>query len=218
MPEIKENGESNRQYALDAIRYIKESIESINKLGDNLKPGYLDKHTALKNAREKSNLLQAKLGLAPKEVSLEYITSYVSLIEKIKIGNCGEQTYVAYKYLTDRGVKGLDIVEMKNGNHHFLVIGRDINSSGYDEQRISTWGKHAYVCDLLKEDCYSVVEFNQKQNEEEKLKIPNRYRFLRGDPEIVKFSVVDNKNHPFFANTGTTPKNQPNENRIRARL
>ncbi|MBA3602766.1 MAG: hypothetical protein H0W50_03820 [Parachlamydiaceae bacterium] len=65
--------------------------------------------------------------------------------KKHKIGNCGEQAAVAYLYLKhEKKLRKIDKLCLVNGDHAFVVIGRDPLS---DITKPLTWGKTAVVCD-----------------------------------------------------------------------
>ena len=59
-------------------------------------------------------------------------------------GNCGEQSTIALLYLKELGVSNLDLVFLDNGDHAFVVIGRDPHS---DINDFTTWGENAVICD-----------------------------------------------------------------------
>lgn len=69
-----------------------------------------------------------------------------ALSEKYSVGNCQEMSCAAFFYcLRTKGIGAkVDIYQIKNGDHFFLVIGRDINS---DPKDYKTWGSSAVICD-----------------------------------------------------------------------
>jgi len=88
-------------------------------------------------------------------------------IEAIGLGNCGEQSYVAFKYLVTKRASGLAIMDwgpatdtsikmqtdnkkVQTGNHMFVVIGMDetVPKETYGSlSRPPNWGANAVVCD-----------------------------------------------------------------------
>ena len=71
-------------------------------------------------------------------------------IEKTGLGNCGEQSMVAFKYLVTKSAPGLAIVQIKGGNHEFVVIGMDVTVPALTKGSLTfppRWGHNAVVCD-----------------------------------------------------------------------
>lgn len=97
--------------------------------------------------------------------------SFISDIEKIeknakdsvqnRIGNCGEQSAVAFMLLAEannndvRGVYVERFAISKPGDHCFVVIGRERFSDPRDP---STWGENAVICDPWGEVTFIVKE------------------------------------------------------------
>lgn len=75
------------------------------------------------------------------KLHIEIIAYYT---EKAGCGNCMEQSAVAFAYLLRLGVRPLDWMEVTNGDHAFVVIGREPDSAANDPK---SWGKDAAVCD-----------------------------------------------------------------------
>lgn len=74
-------------------------------------------------------------------------------------GNCGEQASLAFVHMRDTGVYPLDYIELRNGDHSFVVIGRT------EESRVevaSHWGGGAAICDPWSSAVYTVTEFREK--------------------------------------------------------
>lgn len=86
---------------------------------------------------------------------------YESEIEAIKkYGNCGELARLAFDYIVDKypNIRA-EIFEITNGDHCFLVLGRNPLS---DPNRPETWGENAYICDPLEGQVYKAVDFNKE--------------------------------------------------------
>lgn len=60
-----------------------------------------------------------------------------------KCGNCGEFSALAFMLLYDYGVKPIDWMALKGGDHAFVVIGRS-NKNAND---FKNWGSEAVICD-----------------------------------------------------------------------
>lgn len=59
------------------------------------------------------------------------------------VGNCGEVSAIAFIYLHDSQVRPLDWISVQNGDHNFVLIGRDMQNTAIQ----STWGKRCALCD-----------------------------------------------------------------------
>ena len=68
----------------------------------------------------------------------------VAMAKVARAGNCGEQAMLAFQFLKSRGVSPLDIMNFTDGDHAWVVIGRDANA---DEDDWDEWGAAAVVCD-----------------------------------------------------------------------
>jgi hypothetical protein len=82
-----------------------------------------------------------------------------AIVEKSGLGNCGEQSCVAFKYLITRGAPGLAIVNWEGGNHTFVVIGMDPNVPKVSTGTLTiapVWGPDAVVCDPWYHEWFAV--------------------------------------------------------------
>lgn len=77
--------------------------------------------------------------------------------ESFGCGNCGEQAAVAIMYLHRRRIIPLDYMNLTNGDHAFVVIGR-LGSSNVEQ--VGTWGADAVICDPWSRQAYSAAEYN----------------------------------------------------------
>jgi hypothetical protein len=59
-------------------------------------------------------------------------------------GNCGEQAALAFDYLLQRHIRPLDYMYRTDGDHAFVLIGRDRRT---DVTRPQTWSSDVVVCD-----------------------------------------------------------------------
>lgn len=100
-------------------------------------------------------------------------------VELSGLGNCGEQSRVAFKYLVTKGAPGLAIVnwgkisrlsdqeKAPTGNHTFVVIGMDPNVPNVTEASLvfpPKWGENAVVCDPWYHDWFKVGSVNDWQS------------------------------------------------------
>lgn len=82
-------------------------------------------------------------------------------IERTALGNCGEQSYVAFKYLIKRGASGLAIVNWSLSNHMFVVIGMEPklitpSKTFATLNEPPKWGPNAVVCDPWYNEWFSI--------------------------------------------------------------
>ena len=85
--------------------------------------------------------------------SFERRIKRAKLCKRTVVGNCTEDATGAFHYLSKKRRPHLkvDIFHIKNGNHAFLVIGRDWKS---DPNDIKTWGPNAVVIDVWTRKIY----------------------------------------------------------------
>lgn len=175
--------EQNLVYAQEAIDYVSNRVVSINKKGDNKHPDFVSQYEKLCKLRMCEYNLKVDLGLNYTEVSDDFILKHAVNIEKAGIGNCGEQTYLAYAYLVNRGVKNIDIVVLDN--HAFIVIDRNQSAQGYDEKKVETWGEDAVVCDPHQEQYFNASFFPCRQYLDLHQQTSSKYKFFTGKPSLV---------------------------------
>jgi len=77
------------------------------------------------------------------------------LASEAHAGNCAEMADIGLAYCLSKGIydRLIDEVTIKNGDHDFLVIGRDPESDLHDYR---TWGRDAVVCDIWAKKIYPV--------------------------------------------------------------
>jgi hypothetical protein len=78
------------------------------------------------------------------KTQLESILVRADEAEQAGCGNCGEQSAIAFAYLSRKGVRPIDWARVANGDHAFVIIGRKKNSDIADYK---TWGAVAVVAD-----------------------------------------------------------------------
>lgn len=78
---------------------------------------------------------------------IDYIRYVAASGRKAKCGNCGELSALAFIFLYDNGVRPLDWMEIKNGDHNFVLIGRKKTRDITDPR---TWGARCVVSDPWK--------------------------------------------------------------------
>ena len=73
-----------------------------------------------------------------------YIRGMAQSAREFQIGNCGEHAALAFEYLREKGVRPLDFVTFRDGDHAFVVINR---KAGTDLADLSAWLPDAVLCD-----------------------------------------------------------------------
>lgn len=66
------------------------------------------------------------------------------------LGQCGEMIFIGFHYFKDR-IAQLEPVTIQNGNHCFLVLGRDPTTP---LERPSEWNQEAVICDPWTGSCF----------------------------------------------------------------
>lgn len=135
----------NLMYAHEALRYTSEVLpyEPIN-YGEDLQGISFDAIRRVDLMRQEMELA-FKGELEPHHNFDKVYKIIAEIAKKHQAGNCGEQVAVAYLYLkNEKNLRRIEKLCLVNGDHGFLVIGRDPLS---DITQPKTWGKAAVVCD-----------------------------------------------------------------------
>jgi hypothetical protein len=74
---------------------------------------------------------------------IDYLRMTSEIFKATGCGNCGEQTSIAFMALYDSGIRPIDYMNVANGDHAFVMIGRN-EGEAHD---VAKWGTHAVVCD-----------------------------------------------------------------------
>lgn len=73
-----------------------------------------------------------------------YIRAMAQSAREMHVGNCGEHAALAFEYLRGKGVRPLDFVTYRDGDHAFVVLNRAADASIDD---LSAWAPEAVLCD-----------------------------------------------------------------------
>lgn len=97
----------------------------------------------------------------PKDIGKKFLINKINSLEENKIGNCAEFSYITLKNLVMRNDYKIygEVYYIENGDHSFLVIGRDPKSSPFKPE---TWGPNAVICDAWAGDVYLPSEIQTK--------------------------------------------------------
>ncbi len=131
--------QNNLKWAELAVKYARSVIPYVgNDVRDVLKSygGSFVGQLATRPAYFLDQLLDKKTGVAQAR-------DLAKRAERSGLGNCGEISAVAFTYLLDNGVRPIDWMEIKNGDHNFVLIGR---RSG-DARNSLSWGPRCVICD-----------------------------------------------------------------------
>lgn len=185
----------NLAYAREALLYTKQAIplgavniaEEANDVASRILKAEKEK-LFLEMCKESYETAQVLDRRNLTELDIQRILAGIA--KKYKVGNCGEQSCVAYCYLVDekhlRKVERLSIV---NGDHGFVVIGRQFGS---DISNPETWGKVAVICDPWTNRYYPAHQFKERIN------IPGDVLY---DPKIHSIGWYSNGTVPFAVKT-----------------
>jgi|GEM_PF-133946 len=121
--------------ATNKVSNINEVLKAIGAA-----PGYISQKIARKfvERQEWAQGLEKQLRLI------------ASAAKRNKVGNCGEQSLVAFFYLYDLGVRPVEWFSFENNelfggaDHGYVVVGRSIESKAHD---FDSWGVEAMICD-----------------------------------------------------------------------
>ncbi len=84
-----------------------------------------------------------------------WIAKVADVAKRYRMGNCGAQSAVAFEFLSRRGHRPLDFMELRKVDHTFVVVGRRPMSS---PASIDAWGEDAVICDPWDRQAYPAWE------------------------------------------------------------
>jgi hypothetical protein len=143
-----------------AVRYVKERVPTgaANKWSDILesKGGSLLCVLGNRLSRDVAQLVGYRPQATKGKLDIEIIAYYT---EETGCGNCMEQSAVAFTYLLRLGVRPLDWMQITNGDHAFVVVGRKSDSVDSDPE---SWGVDAAVCDPWYKAAYAASQIHSR--------------------------------------------------------
>ncbi|MBN9231757.1 MAG: hypothetical protein BGO90_14945 [Legionella sp. 40-6] len=113
-------------------------------------------HSSIRTVRD--NALES-MGYFDEEDMITWFYDRVTQFRKLSLGNCHELAIMALDYvlnLPKKNVIRAEIFHIQNGDHVFLVIGRDELSIASSPE---TWGEQAYICDPWANKVYPAREY-----------------------------------------------------------
>lgn len=151
----------NLMYAAEALRYTQEAMPygAVNYREDFKGVSFakiLKMDAMIKESEEAVKDL-------PFHYNYDKIMEKVSIVaKKHKIGNCDEQTSVAYTYLkNEKNLRKVVRLSLVKGDHAFVVIG--MNPLG-DVKDPATWGQNAVVCEPWGKRYFPAVQLFDQLN------------------------------------------------------
>lgn len=185
-------------YARKAIQYVKRILShgSINKFSDQQRQTYQQDVDALVDLRKSIQMDNQTMSRLCQALYLNALHKIVAKYAQAKVGNCAEQTRVALSYLISIGIYNVDLIDMKNGDHEFIVIGRAKHSN---PNNIRTWGANAIICDPWADMVYCASDFFKVRATMPEFKYadilnaayPNARHFLFGNPYALRQIHLD---------------------------
>ena len=85
---------------------------------------------------------------------LDRIAEIAANCESTRAGNCGEFAALCFIWARRRGIYPLDYMNLTNGDHAFVVIGRKLDSN---DRSVGTWGGDAVICDGWDNNAYQAT-------------------------------------------------------------
>lgn len=200
-PSSSEELRENFTLAMEILDHVQRTIL--------FSPNYPDRSDVIRNHYDDQNFLKThiialhtlleEMRSMKADLNSSKLETYIqlaSIAEKFNIGNCDEMAYVGLKYTIDASViQRVEIFEIENGHHRFLVIGRN---EGTDPADHTTWGPSAVICDPWASSCYpaSLLKENLKDLSQNDLHTSGRLSTVvrSFDPSLQSLkSVVGNR-------------------------
>lgn len=147
----------NMSWALQAVRFVRR--EAV--IGPHNQPKNLikTKNWSFTMCHRMHNEYIEFFNTVPHDM-LEASIKKTELVIKYRCGECFYQTSVAYTFLAKKGVKKVEYFAMEEGSHHFLVIGRNLQTT---DSQPTTWNRETVICDPWLNACFFVDQFFMKR-------------------------------------------------------
>lgn len=152
----------NLMYAQEALNYTEKMLpEGAINYRDDLKGIPLETLKMFHKQRQECQQLVNE-EVKPYDLEDKVIEIVATVAKKYKMGNCGEQTAVAYTYLkNEKNLRKIDYLMLVNGDHVFAVIGKD---PLVDVNDIPNWGKAAVVCEPWGKRYFPAEQLSEQLN------------------------------------------------------
>lgn len=145
----------NLELAKEAIVHVKQALPLGAVNDGTLSCCEVVRHNKLLEIMRKD--YESRYDKLPKMPEFEFYRLVSDVAKEHKIGNCFEQSCVAFSFLRDvYNVRKVDRFRVFNADHGFVVIGRIPNS---DITNPFSWGAKAVVCDPWASLYYIATDF-----------------------------------------------------------
>lgn len=172
---IEEIAIAAKQYARAHIREGYTQLE-VNAYSAELKTTLYNAVNDLRSFRRETDCTSIHT-----DEMLDYFDRTVRAVKKYSLGNCSEFAFLALEYVVEHEPNvNAEIFQIENGDHEFLVLGRDPNSNPANPL---TWGENAYICDPWSNRVFKASDY-LKLDENGKTLLTN-YRYKAQDGSYV---------------------------------
>jgi len=155
----------NNSESLVLTQRIEAIKQSPNFVVQNLRDFFVSLDVSIMELRKLANLIDKYADLDDSDPAmLNFLIVKGELAQKMGVGNCGEMSFLGFALALaeEDGPDRIEIFEITNGDHAFLVIGRAFGSDPNDP---STWGESAIICDPWANAVYPACEFYAKMRD-----------------------------------------------------
>ncbi|OIO60546.1 MAG: hypothetical protein COZ46_08015 [Verrucomicrobia bacterium CG_4_10_14_3_um_filter_43_23] len=115
----------------------------------------------------------------------------------LNVGNCGPMATVAFDYLANNGVRGLELVYDNDIDHVFLIIGRDPNTDINDPANWKHPEKPFWVCDPWESKVWPGDQYIEDFDMYKSIREKEKYNFEieASLPEGASWESLESLNH-----------------------
>lgn len=194
--------DTNLKLGQNALAYTRHHLHHSSTFPDLTFAEMLPALKMIKQTREAklSSIKLAKIALKNFEkTSFLNQKIIVKKSKKSHTGNCGEYAAMTLKYLRKHTTISAEMVEIIDGDHVFVVIGR-LPDSDINDYR--TWGPDAVVCDAWANQAYPAHQIPEKLRCYVYDSVAYKNRTYPFNPQINQLQVM----HAIDHNTALFPK------------
>lgn len=161
--------EQNIHWAQQAVNYVNNivRVRASNRLGDLV--GTLGSSALGVALIRLQNTPQEAAALRHARRTGDQLPQILAIADEAErgcVGNCGEMSAIAFRYLYRRHVAPLDFVQATNFSHAFVVIGRTVAPGMSERQAMdpANWGPNAAVCDPHQRAAYAASDLRRRMH------------------------------------------------------
>jgi hypothetical protein len=148
--------------------------------------------------RDQERNIKNQLNILEKNPRVIRYEENISISSKYSIGNCYELAAQALDYVLHQVTNNInaELFCIKNGDHAFLVLNRDLHSNPADP---NSWGEGAVICDPLSNKVYQAYKylsflakyFDPNKHEMKRMQVFNsKYLRKERDPNKLKINLL----------------------------